>query len=85
MAIAGLAQTMAGTLRVPAGGASAGAVHQVVGAPRERFGTGFPGGHSLGTLTPYTAQVDGHALNYASNAPNPHDVVVRWADRMIPR
>ena len=36
-------------------------------------------------LQAYVLPGYGHALNYAPNAPNLHDVVVRWADRMIPR
>lgn len=36
-------------------------------------------------LQAYVLQGYGHALNYAPNAPDLHDVVVRWADRMIRR
>jgi pimeloyl-ACP methyl ester carboxylesterase len=36
-------------------------------------------------LQAYVLPGYGHALNYAPNAPDMHDVVVRWADRMIPR
>jgi pimeloyl-ACP methyl ester carboxylesterase len=36
-------------------------------------------------LQAYVLPGYGHALNYAPNAPDLHDVVVRWADRMIRR
>lgn len=36
-------------------------------------------------LQAYVLPGYGHALNYAPNAPNLHDVVVRWADRTIRR
>lgn len=34
-------------------------------------------------LQAYVLPGYGHALNYAPNAPELHDVVVRWADRMV--
>lgn len=36
-------------------------------------------------LQAYVLPGYGHALNYAPNAPDLHDAVVRWADRMIRR
>lgn len=40
---------------------------------------------SAAKLQAYVLPGYGHALNYAPNAPDLHDVVVRWADRMIRR